>query len=78
MINNLQQIEPRIESRLNRFVYCHHCQRMSEMTFLGRDAKGLLVFRCGVGWCGREVCIDLAGGETWVSKALTQRRINEH
>ena len=32
--------------KLNRVVYCHHCQMMDEMSVLGIDSSGRVVYRC--------------------------------
>jgi transcription elongation factor Elf1 len=42
----LRKIEDRVLVKLNRYLYCHHCHRMTEMTPIGKKYLGEIVFEC--------------------------------
>ena len=54
-------LEPDIEKKINRWVYCHHCHQMSWMILLGRVAGDRMAFLCTApGLCHARIEFDVA------------------
>ena len=45
----LASIHPQLLLVLGRWIYCHHCHAVTEMTVAGRDVWRRIVYRCPEG-----------------------------
>ena len=55
----LVPLPPKVEARLNRTLYCHHCHEVSETIVRGRSVWNRVIFACS---CGGEIELDIRRG----------------